>query len=108
MTRSEALELCESNGEWISEEMINQIYDDVEKQLKAKDESIKELNCRVYHAEGYISDLHNEYPKHKKFLNTKARSIVAMLFWNYRRIPDFNMRNAAYFCFREAYSKLKS
>ena len=30
-----------------------------EEQLKAKDEEIERLNCRAYHAEGYINDLHN-------------------------------------------------
>ena len=64
-------------------------------ELKAKDERIKELEIRAYHAEGYISDMHNEYPKHKNFINKKARSIVAMLFWMMKRqkaiyIKSFN------------------
>ena len=53
-------------------------------QMKAKDEEIERLNCRAYHSEGYISDLHN-HTKDKKFYDAKARSIVAMLFWNYKR-----------------------
>ena len=55
-----------------------------EAQLKAKDEEIKGLRCRTYHAEGYINDLHNN-PKDKKFYDKKARSIVAMLFWEWKR-----------------------
>ena len=58
--------------------------DSKEKLLKAKDEEIKVLECRAYHAEGYISDLHNN-PKDKKFYDKKARSIVAMLFWKAKR-----------------------
>ena len=73
---------------------INKIFDDFEAQMKAKDEEIKSLNCRVYHAEGYINDLHN-HPKDKKFYDAKARSIVAMLFWMMKRqkaiyIKSFN------------------
>ena len=62
---------------------------ELEIQLKAKDEEIKNLNCRVYHAEGYISDLHN-HPKGKKFYDAKARSIVAMLFWRAKRQKSFS------------------
>ena len=38
---------------------LNIDLDNKEKQLKAKDELIKDLECRAYHAEGYINDLHN-------------------------------------------------
>ena len=65
-------------------EVINEIFNDHEAQLKAKDEEIKELECRTYHAEGCISDLHNS-PKVKKFYDKKARSIVAMLFWEWKK-----------------------
>ena len=58
--------------------------DSKEKQLKAKDELIKDLECRAYHAEGYINDLHNN-PKDKKLYDKKARSIVAMLFWEWKK-----------------------
>ena len=58
--------------------------DSKEKLLKAKDEEIKGLECRIYHAEGYISDLHNN-PKDKKSYDKKTRSIVAMLFWEWRK-----------------------
>ena len=43
-------------------DLIDQIFDEHEAQLKAKDKKIERLNCRAYHAEGYISDLHN-HPK---------------------------------------------
>ena len=65
-------------------EIVNFIFDEHEAQLKAKDDEIERLNCRAYHAEGYINDLHN-HPKDKKFYNAKARSIVAMLFWKWRK-----------------------
>ena len=42
------------------------------------------LECRAYHAEGYINDLHNNLSV-KRFYDKKARSIVAMLFWEWRR-----------------------
>lgn len=89
----------------------------LEAQLKAKDEEIERLNCRAYHAEGYITDLHNEYPKHKKFLNKKARSIVAMLFWRARKHKRLADEDNKYFtyeialnslvCFRQAHKMLK-
>lgn len=67
-----------------ADDVIDQIFNDHEAQLKAKDELIKVLECRAYHAEGYINDLHNN-PKDKKFYDKKARSIVAMLFWKMKR-----------------------
>ena len=48
-------------------EFLNKIYDSFEEAMKAKDEEIDRLNCRVYHAEGYINDLHN-HPKDNKVL----------------------------------------
>ena len=73
---------------------IDKIFDEHVLEMKAKDEEIERLNCRAYHAEGYISDLHN-HPKDKKFYDAKARSIVAMLFWMMKRqkaiyIKSFN------------------
>ena len=60
--------------------------------LKAKDEEIKGLGCRIYHAEGYISDLHNNL-KDKKFYDKKARSIVAMLFWDMKKYDRYSKVN---------------
>ena len=80
--------------------------DSKEKLLKAKDEEIKVLECRAYHAEGYISDLHNN-PKDKKFYDKKARSIVAMLFWEWRRLETEGITEEAFAarnCFYKAYA----
>lgn len=86
--------------------VVDKIFNDHEEQLKAKDECIKELECRTYHAEGYINDLHNS-PKVKKFYDKKARSIVAMMFWEWRKEADDFGRNQACICFEKAYKMLK-
>ena len=39
------------------DDFLTNIYNDNEAQLKAKDEEIKVLKCRAYHAERYIKDL---------------------------------------------------
>ena len=83
--------------------------DSKEKLLKAKDEEIKVLEYRAYHAEGYISDLHN-HPKDKKFYDAKARSIVAMLFWESKRCTKLGLTlssNSMYRAFKKAYAMLK-
>ena len=51
----------EENTSELRVEVIHQT-DKVERlkeQIKAKDELIKDLECRAYHAEGYINDLHS-------------------------------------------------
>ena len=82
MTREEAKEVLiikAGYGDFV-ENIIDQIYDDHEEttselreevihqtdkverlkeQIKANDELIKVLECRAYHAEGYIKDLHS-------------------------------------------------
>ena len=60
-------------------EIVNVIFDEHEAQMKDKDEEIERLNCRAYHAEGYINDLHNN-PKDKKSLDRKARSMDGIKF----------------------------
>ena len=96
----------------LSEHMLDELKTErgikeyLAKELKAKDEEIKGLGCRIYHAEGYISDLHNN-PKDKKFYYKKARSIVAMLFWEWRDIKDCTNRDCAEATFRKAYKMLK-
>ena len=94
--------------------VVDKIYNDHEAQLKAKDEEIKGLGSRLYHAEGYINDLHNN-PKDKKLYDKKARSIVAMLFWEYKKLrytsdgyfhSDEEIENA-YCTFKKAYKMLK-
>ena len=95
--------------------------DSKEKLLKAKDELINDLECRAYHAEGYINDLHNN-PKDKKFYDKKARSIVAMLFWEWRKhkrmyglskfgsylaVTHLNNATLSKLIFQKAYAMLK-
>lgn len=94
---------------------------DLKVELKAKYEEIERLNCRAYHAEGYINDLHN-HPKDKKFYDAKARKIVAMLFWEWKKaIPRTKINAYDYFengcntgradiaedLFKQAYKMLK-
>ena len=91
------------------EDMLEEIFNDHEAQLKAKDKEIERLNCRAYHTECYISDLHN-HPKDKKFYDAKARSIVAMLFWESKRCTKLGITlssNSMYRAFKKAYAMLK-
>ena len=39
--------------------------------------------------------------------NEKVRKIVAMLFWEWKKARDFDIRNTFYFAFKKAYSMLK-
>lgn len=103
------------------EDIFEEIFNDFEQQMKAKDEEIERLNCRAYHAEGYINDLHNN-PKDKKFYYAKARSIVAMLFWEWRKhqrmyelskfgsylaVTHLNNATLSKLIFKQAYTMLK-
>ena len=63
---------------------LNIDLDNKEKLLKAKDEEIKGLGCRVYHAEGYINDLHNN-PKDKKFYDKKSTFIEIQTYGHLRK-----------------------
>ena len=36
----------------------SELIDDLYSQLKKRDEEIEMLQCRLYHAEGYIKDIH--------------------------------------------------
>lgn len=113
----EMLKLQKGKTDWAREEMMasvkgvyaSELRDaciSLEAQIKAKDEEIKVLECRAYHAEGYISDLHNN-PKDKKFYDKKARSIVAMLFWEWRRLETEGITEEAFAarnCFYKAYA----
>ena len=55
MTRKEAKNLLyDKHGE--DDKLIDQIYNDHEAQIKAKDEEIEMLQRRLYHAYGYIKD----------------------------------------------------
>ena len=85
--------------------LINRIYDDFEAQLKAKDEEIIKLYNKFGEAneksvrDGYALGI------------TKARSIVAMLFWKYvrsrTRFPDHKEQAYLRRIFEEAYKMLK-
>ena len=99
------------------------IFDEHETHMKEKDKEIKDLKCIVYHAEGYIEDLHN-HPKVKKHYDKKARSIVAMLYWEWKmcnkscklhgndsidlKLALQQKRSEAYYCFQKAYAMLKA
>ena len=56
--------------------LIHQIYNEFEAQMKAKDEEIVKLKLEVL----------NSFPK---IANSKSRSIVAMLFWEWKRLERF-------------------
>ena len=66
MTREEAKNIAEAISFKIEErqrlslpgvnEVIDQIFNDHEAQLKAKDEEIEMLQRRLYHAYGYMKD----------------------------------------------------
>ena len=93
--------------------LLDDIFDNHEAQLKAKDEYIKTLECRAYHAEGYINDLHNN-PRVKRFYDKKARSIVAMLFKHWKHYSRIRCRmysddtiQTSKTLFKQAYKMLK-
>lgn len=67
------------------EDMLEEIFDDHEEQLKAKDEEIeREHNLNLV----LLNAFANEEIKKK----SKARSIVAMLFWEWRKYNS-NFKN---------------
>ena len=114
---------------------INQIYDDHEAQLKAKDEEIERMKEQtnsvhnLMYRNGY-RDAIDCYDTYKHFgifryrykPNAKARSIVAMLFWEWRKAiresdengtsPEFSDGDYWYIkakeeAFREAHKMIK-
>ena len=106
------------------------LQDFYEAQLKAKDEEIKELGEIVQqylipskNYDAIIRDKDEEIVKLKlelfrsspKIANKKTRSIVAMLFWEYKKLrytsdgyfhSDEEIENA-YYTFKKAYKMLK-
>ena len=60
MTREEACKKAQiidfQGGYTIA--LVTEIFNDHETQLKQRDEEIEMLQCRLYHAEGYIKDIH--------------------------------------------------
>lgn len=85
------------------EHLVDEVYGDFEAQLKAKDEEIEELQVLT-------SDLLIEGLLNKKEQDAKARSIVAMLFWEWKKdkrlsnyIGELRVKNI----FNKAYKMLK-
>lgn len=84
----------------IHNDLINQIFNDHEAQLKAKGEEIeREHNLNLV----LLNAFANEEIKKK----SKARSIVSMLFWEWRKAKTH--QKAMYFsdAFKKAYKILK-
>ena len=85
-------------------EVINEIFNDHEAQLRVKDEEIHYLKTQMT---GW-SMLFDEPQEQDK----KARSIVAMLFWSYKRKEEQYGKHAlitgsSYVIFQKAYKILK-
>ena len=117
MTREEALKLLGGVLQgYLLEEDINQIYNDHEAQLKAKDEEIRRLNNLYADTIKELGKLKLElFRSSPKIANKKTRSIVAMLFWEYKKLrytsdgyfhSDEEIENA-YYTFKKAYKMLK-
>ena len=92
------------------DEIIDQIFDEHEAKLKAKDEEINSLK-RDLTAFSMLLD---------EPIDKKSRSIVAMLFWEWKKqcknCEQYNdhafareqKRSEAYYCFKKAYAMLKA
>ena len=91
MTREEALDVLivkADKGDFVKD-IINQIYDEHEAKLKAKDEEIANLGELV---QAYLIPSRN-YEAEIRAERKKTRSIVAALFWEWRkaiRVADEN------------------
>ena len=64
-------------------ELIDQIYDEHEAELKAKDEEIERLKAKLEELDKLGAEIFMVDLLHGK--DYKARSIVAMLFWEWRK-----------------------
>jgi len=130
MTRQEAL-TRDGILPYLREVLINEIFDEHEAQLRAKDDAIELLesmcNLGLETQDKYIrivkakdeeikrleqqsSDLFLTYLLDEKRQDAKARSIVAMLFWEWKRYIRINLRErgvASYILFDKAYKILK-
>ena len=67
------------------EDMLEEIFDDHEVELKAKDEEIERLKADKECANDVINWHEKECKQYIKLHHTKARSIVSMLFWEGRK-----------------------
>ena len=93
--------------------IIDDIFDEHEAQIKAKDEEIEKLKSAL--SKTISKDIVGGF----KLGDRKSRSIVAMLFWEWKKqcknCKQYNdhtfareqKRSEAYYCFKKAYAMLK-
>lgn len=104
------------------EDMLEEIFDDHEAEIKAKDEEIERLKADKECAKDVINWHEKECKQYIKLHHTKARSIVAMLFWEWRKhkrmyelskfgsylaITHLNNATLSKLIFQQAYKMLK-
>ena len=98
-------------------ELIDQIYNNHEAQLKAKDEEIERLKGKTQILEVLVDNTKDIIEAQTRMCRTKARSIVAMLFWVFAKNRRLHKTNKyfsqdavteSYFCFQQAYKMLKA
>lgn len=116
MTREEAKNLLyDKHGE--DDKLIDQIYNNHEAQLKAKDEEIERLKGKTQILEVLVDNTKDIIEAQTRMCRTKARSIVAMLFWVFAKNRRLHKTNKyfsqdavteSYFCFQQAYKMLKA
>ena len=102
--------------------VVDKIFNDHEEQLKAKDEEIERLKADKECAKDVINWHEKECKQYIKLHHTKARSIVAMLFWEWRKhkrmyelskfgsylaITHLNNATLSKLIFQQAYKQLK-
>ena len=94
----------------------SELVDDLYIKLKAKDEEIERLKADKECAKNMMKGLVDGIIITHKVAISKARSIVAMLFWEYKKLrcasdgyfhSDEEIENA-YYTFKNAYKMLKS
>ena len=106
MTREEAHKYVLDNCGYVHKEFIEQIFNDHEAQIKAKNEEVERLKKEDKKTIGGLGGLIAENMREAK----KARSIVAMLFWESKRYTRIGLTlnsNSMYRAFNRAYKMLK-
>ena len=87
MTREEACKKAQiidfQGGYTIA--LVTGIYNDHEAQLKAKDEEIERLKGKTQILEVLVDNTKDIIEAQTRMCKTKARSIVAMLFWEWKK-----------------------